>query len=217
MAGDGVVRSSATVLVVDEDAEELRRFRKLLGREDTIAISADSGHAALALAGGEARLDAVLMDVALGDMDSADLCRKLKANPNTADVPIIAVCPPECEALPGRLARHVLGCVRKPVDGPALNAWLRTAREVGALRRQLARSAGEGVTCDREVLDLFAKLSHKVNNPLQALYATGDILALKMPEDSKQRELVEKIITYGQRVAEIVADASRQAKDQLGH
>lgn len=76
------------VLVVDDDAQH-RSYLKTLLSEDGFAVSAaESGAAALA-AVAKSRPDLVLSDVAMPGMSGLTLCRRLKADPRTAGVPLV--------------------------------------------------------------------------------------------------------------------------------
>nr|WP_315218607.1 response regulator [uncultured Duganella sp.] len=80
------------ILVVDDNSTILQVACDLLQREGAHAESAESGLAAIALAQGVDRAyDAVLMDIQMPEMDGLETTRRLRAAPQTADLPIIAV------------------------------------------------------------------------------------------------------------------------------
>ena len=115
----------ARVLIVDDNAVNLKLVAYLVkaqGYEVDTAIDADSALAAL-----HARKpDVVLMDLQLPGIDGLELTRRIKADPSTHDVAIIAYAvkgdrekameagcddyvtkPIDTRALPGVIARHV--------------------------------------------------------------------------------------------------------------
>jgi len=80
------------ILVVDDNPMNLLVACELLQREGAQAESAEGGLAAIALAQRSDRAyDAVLMDIQMPDMDGLETTRRLRADPQTADLPIIAV------------------------------------------------------------------------------------------------------------------------------
>ena len=80
------------ILVVDDNPINLQVACELLQREGAHAESAESGLAAIALVHrGDRAYDAVLMDIQMPDMDGLETTRRLRADPQTADLPIIAV------------------------------------------------------------------------------------------------------------------------------
>ena len=63
---------------------------KVLTREGYETLEADDGRSALALARRE-RPDLIVMDLGTPGMDGWEAARRLKADPQTADIPIIAL------------------------------------------------------------------------------------------------------------------------------
>ena len=81
---------SARVLVVDDIAINVKLLEAKLSSEYFDVLSAPSGSAALAIADAELP-DVILLDVMMPGMDGFEVCRRLKANPRTADLPVVMV------------------------------------------------------------------------------------------------------------------------------
>jgi putative two-component system response regulator len=77
-----------TVLIVDDTPENLKLMNGLL-REDYRTKVANSGARALALATADPRPDLVLLDIMMPEMDGYEVCRRLKADAATQDIPVI--------------------------------------------------------------------------------------------------------------------------------
>jgi DNA-binding response OmpR family regulator len=75
------------VLVVEDDSTIRNLLRTILTRRGCRVTVAESGQGALDLAGG--RFDLILLDLGLGDVNGLEVCRQLRARPDTARVPII--------------------------------------------------------------------------------------------------------------------------------
>src|SRR3982074_3205559 len=81
---------TARVLVVDDVELNVRLLTAKLASEYFEVVSADNGPAALEMV--EAELpDIILLDVMMPRMDGFEVCRRLKANPHTADVLLVTV------------------------------------------------------------------------------------------------------------------------------
>lgn len=77
------------ILIVDDEPMNLNLLNSIL-EEDYYLVYARSGHEALeAVAKHSPNL--ILLDVQMPDMDGYQVCRQLKANPKTEDIPIIFV------------------------------------------------------------------------------------------------------------------------------
>ena len=113
------------VLVVDDAAEIVTFLATLLELEGIESTVATSAAAALE------KLDhvlpsLVLLDIAMPDRDGLDLCRALKKDPRTRDVPVFVV-----SARPGKdvveraLAAGAEEFIRKPFENQELIARIR--------------------------------------------------------------------------------------------
>jgi len=77
-----------TVLVVDDTAANLILISDLLQTHCKVKV-ASSGLRALKIAFSELPPDLILLDIMMPDMDGYEVCRQLKANPATRDIPVI--------------------------------------------------------------------------------------------------------------------------------
>jgi two-component system, cell cycle response regulator len=81
---------SGRVLVVDDVEANVKLLEAKLSSEYFEVLSAYDGRTALQIA--EAELpDVILLDVMMPRMDGFEACRQLKANPRTADIPVVMV------------------------------------------------------------------------------------------------------------------------------
>lgn len=81
---------TARVLVVDDLLPNIKLLEARLSAEYFDVLSAMNGPDALA-ACIEGRCDIVLLDVMMPGMDGLEVCRRLKANPATAHIPVVMV------------------------------------------------------------------------------------------------------------------------------
>jgi CheY-like chemotaxis protein len=77
-----------TILIVDDDLETVRLIGLMLERRGYEISAAQSGAQALARVQ-EDNPDLIVLDVMMPDMDGYEVCRRLRASPVTADIPII--------------------------------------------------------------------------------------------------------------------------------
>ena len=113
------------VLVVDDDPEIVTFLSTLLeleGIESSVATSAAAALEQLQ----QGAPDLVLLDIAMPDRDGIDLCRELKNDPRTAEVPVFVV-----SARPGKdvveraLAAGAEEFIRKPFENSELISRIR--------------------------------------------------------------------------------------------
>lgn len=76
------------ILIVDDDVDSLKLIGLMLKRNGYEVSAADAGGKALAKAEAEIP-DLIILDVMMPDMNGLEVCRRLRANPATAEIPII--------------------------------------------------------------------------------------------------------------------------------
>lgn len=76
------------VLVVDDTPDNLKVMSGLLKDLYRVKI-ANGGEKALAIAAAAPQPDLILLDIMMPEVDGLEVCRRLKANRNTRDIPII--------------------------------------------------------------------------------------------------------------------------------
>lgn len=77
------------VLVVDDNDDKRFLLRRILDKSFSV-LEADDGASALAIIG-EALPDVVLLDVLMPKIDGFEVCRRMKADPRTAEIPVLFV------------------------------------------------------------------------------------------------------------------------------
>src|SRR4051812_47639759 len=76
------------VLVVDDTPTNVSMISGLLSNCYRTKV-ATNGERALAIAAGADRPDLILLDVMMPEMDGYEVCRRLKSDPATGDIPVI--------------------------------------------------------------------------------------------------------------------------------
>ncbi len=78
------------ILIVDDTPENLDVLGGVLGKTYKVK-AALNGAKALRIAQGDTKPDMILLDIMMPDMDGYEVCRILKADPDTANIPVIFV------------------------------------------------------------------------------------------------------------------------------
>ncbi|GGO47562.1 hypothetical protein GCM10012287_20510 [Streptomyces daqingensis] len=104
------------VLIADDDIRNVFALTHLLGRVGMSVRYAENGVEALASLAREPAPDLVLMDIMMPEMDGYEAIRRLRADPRTAHLPVIAL---TAQAMPGdseqSMAAGASAYVPKPV------------------------------------------------------------------------------------------------------
>ena len=86
MNADGKPR----ILIVDDIPENIHMLMETL-KDEYIFLAAKSGDRALRLARADPPPDLILLDIMMPGMDGYEVCRRLKADSRTRDIPVIFV------------------------------------------------------------------------------------------------------------------------------
>ena len=86
---DGLhITEKATILVVDDTPENLALLNSLLKDDYKVKI-VNGGEKALKIAGSDSPPDLILLDIMMPGMDGYEVCRRLKREPKTMNIPVI--------------------------------------------------------------------------------------------------------------------------------
>ena len=115
-----------TVLVIDDSPEILGIVNDLLKREYRLK-AANGGEKGLALAAAKPAPDLILLDIMMPDLSGHEVCRRLKADRSTRDIPVIFLTGMNNEADEAEgFALGAVDYIAKPISGPILLARVKT-------------------------------------------------------------------------------------------
>lgn len=147
------------ILVVDDVADNLRLLQQMLREGGYTCYPANSGSMALRFL--QTTLpDVILMDAMMPDMDGYEVCRRLRTDPRTHDIPVIFV----------SAADHVLDKVKafscgavdyvvKPFQQEEVLARIKTHLSLRDLQKRLEQRVEERTS---ELSDINAALSREI-------------------------------------------------------
>ncbi len=135
------MRRQQTVLVIDDDRSVRRLVEVRLRELEVDVASAADGAAGLATAR-RRQPDLILLDVAMADMDGFEVCRRLRDQASTRDIPVIFLT--GADAADEKNRAFELGAVdyvTKPFEAAELRARVRAALRTQALVEALETQA----------------------------------------------------------------------------
>jgi len=135
------MKHKSTILIIDDEPSARTTLEALLFREGYELVFASNGAEGLEKAA-QVKPDLILLDVMMPDMDGFEVCRRLRADPHLAEVPVIMV-----TALDDRRSRlqgieaGADDFVSKPFDRVELRARARNITRLNRYRRLLSERA----------------------------------------------------------------------------
>ena len=201
---------SETILLVDDQPENISIMIEALHSLYTL-LAATDGATALERVAGDPKPDLVLLDVMMPGMSGHEVCREIKDDPATRDIPVIFVTSldaPDDEARGLRIGAS--DYITKPISPPVVQARVRAHLDLKRAREQLMRqnTALEDLVRERtaeviqaqkervESLKHFADaMAHQIRNPVMSIGGIAGLLLRKTPADSP-------LATYAEAVRE---------------
>jgi len=106
----------ARILVVEDNLMNMELAVDLLTLQGYEVLAAHTGQEALEIAERE-DIDLILMDVQLPGMDGLTVTKKIRENPKTKDIPIVALTAHAMKGDEERILHHgCTGYISKPID-----------------------------------------------------------------------------------------------------
>ncbi|WP_068636737.1 response regulator [Thauera butanivorans] len=129
----------STLLLVDDVPDNIDILGRILSPHYRTRV-APGGERALKIAATPPHPDLILLDVRMPDIDGHEVCRRLKARPETRDIPVIFVTAlNETEDEAYGLALGAVDYITKPVSPAIVLARVRTHLALYDQNRELAR------------------------------------------------------------------------------
>ncbi len=195
------------ILIVDDARANIRVLVDIL-REHYDISAATGGLQALELvAGGDPAVipDLILLDIAMPDMDGFEVCRRLRSDPATGEIPVVFItASTDPETVAEAFGAGGSDYVRKPVSRAELLARVKSALSQRELTRRLIEEKKL-----QGVIEMAGAVCHELNQPLQTITGFAQLLALQTPRSDPRAEHVEIINAQVIRMAEITRKLMR--------
>ena len=201
-------RKGATpqILVVDDTPENLQVVGEMLSRQLSCDLSfATDGRQALESVK-ESPPDLILLDVMMPGMTGYEVCRALKADPATAEIPVLFLTAKvESADLVEGFDAGAVDYIAKPFNPPELIARVRTQLKIRqAEAERLEFEAQERQLQKAESLGRMAgAIAHNFNNQLQTVLGNLEIALEDLPRGTGTAEILEAALKAGNRAAEM--------------
>lgn len=189
---------TSKVLIVDDNANNIRLLRDILEDENYIVYTLDSGLSVLQVAQ-ENKPDIILLDIMMPGIDGFEVCRRLKEESTTQEIPIIMItAKTDSRDIKNALGLGAFDYIKKPVDEieviARVQSALRFKRYQDQLREIAMKDGLTGVYNRNLLLELLEKEYIKSER-------IGDSLAFAMLDIDYFKGVND---TYGHMIGDLV-------------
>lgn len=203
-----VVAPRPVVLVVDDTPDNLSLMNELLKVDYRVKL-ANGGAKALQIALGDNPPDLILLDIMMPEMDGHQVCRALKSDPKTRDIPVIFLTA-KCEVEDERqgLALGAVDYITKPVSPPIVLARVAThlslkraadfLRDKNAYLESEVQRRAEEITAIQDVTILaMASLAEtrdpETGNHIRRTQNYVKVLAMHLRQEPRYSEVIDDV------------------------
>jgi DNA-binding response OmpR family regulator len=169
-------QSGATLLIVDDKPQNLRLISDFLAEQGFDLMLTRNSTQALEKAR-MARPDLVLLDVRMPEADGFEVCRQLKADPRTAEIPVIFMTAVDDAA--HKVEGFRLGAVdyvTKPIQREELLARIQHHLQLSRLQKELTVKTQDLALKNAELEAYAHTIAHSLKTPLAAASRLLEIL-----------------------------------------
>lgn len=167
---------ASVILVVDDSKKNIQVVGSLLSDAGYEIMPAISGKEAFDRLQGHLP-DLILLDLMMPEMDGLEVCRHLKNDPRTQEIPVIFLTASnEMNHLIEAFSAGAVDYVTKPFNTAELLARVKTHLELKQAREALVNYSNRLQTLNREKSEFMGIAAHDLRNPLNNLMGCLDAM-----------------------------------------
>jgi two-component system, sensor histidine kinase and response regulator len=193
------------ILVVDDMPQNIQVVAAVLYEAGYSIMPATSASVALQRVARRPP-DLILLDFMMPEVSGPEVCRQLKANPGTREIPIIFLTASnEMEHLVQALEAGAVDYVTKPFNATELLARIRTHLELKHSRDVIIRYSQELSRLNQEKNEFMGIVAHDLRSPLTAIKGYAEMMIEEPDLPPRERgEFARKISETSGRMSEMV-------------
>ncbi|MCP4701114.1 MAG: response regulator [Gammaproteobacteria bacterium] len=208
-------RQTQKILIVDDVPANIKVLIAALKNPAYELLASTSGEAALEVAAFE-NPDLILLDIMMPKMDGYEVCKRLKADNNTMNIPVIFITAMNEEENEAKgLELGAADYITKPISPPIVNARVKTQLKLRRAYEELKKknAALEDTMALRENVERITR--HDLKTPLNGIITLPEMLMEEL-EDPSQREILELIEASGYQMLDMINNSLDLYKMETG-
>ncbi len=208
------------ILIVDDTAENINVLIRVFERTDYQISFAPNGKKALELISMEMP-DLILLDIMMPEMDGFEVCKTIKANPETREIPIIFItAKDDTEDIIKGFSMGAVDYIVKPFRAEEVCTRVQTQIKNQAFQRELILKNIRLMEMDKEVRDKNQRLeslnelkdkfigiaAHDLRNPLSSIKGFSEMLQEDDLSAEDRKEFVDMIYSISENMFALLND-----------
>lgn len=203
------------ILITDDNFTNIKFLEKILAKAGYKTTSAVNGNECIQMTRSK-KSDLILLDIGMPEMSGIQVCRTLRKDNQYVETPIIFVtAKTDDSTLNEAFEAGGSDYVRKPVNRIELLARVKSA---------LLKQEMTGKIIDDEklkgALEMAGSICHELNQPLQYIYGTLQLLLMDIQENDPMHESLSKMeqqtIKIGDITKKLMGITAFKTRDYVG-
>ncbi len=203
------------VLIVDDNNLNLAAIENTLKKKNYILYTATDGRTALKTAN-TYPFDLMLLDVVMPGMDGFEVCRRIKSNPQTSQLPVIFLTGKnDSESIRKGFELGAVDYVAKPFNEAELLARVNSHLELKRSKEELLKAISAAEYALKTKSDFLANMSHEIRTPINGIIGMSDFLS-GTELSQKQNEYLRIIKSSSDSLLQLINDILDFSKIEAG-
>ena len=203
------------VLVVDDDAANLRMANHILSEEKMRVSCLKSGEQAIQFLQ-ENRPDLILLDIQMPGMDGFETMAVIKGNKDTADIPVIFLTANDDSNMEVRgLEAGAMDFIRKPFVPEILLIRVKHTIDLVRLNVEYENARNEAIMANEAKSLFLSNMSHEIRTPINAVLGMNEMI-LRECTDKQILTYAENIRSSGKTLLFLINDILDMSKIESG-
>ena len=217
--------SGARILIVDDTKANLDLLCELLEAQGYSIAMAPNGDTALRIAD-RFKPDLILLDVMMPGIDGFEVCRRLKANPQTARIPVIFITAQnETESVVTGFEVGGVDYIAKPFHQEEVRVRVRTHLSNDHLARELSQKNDELTHANRQIREsaerksaFLASMSHEIRTPITIIkgYVDNMLAGIGGELSDRHQQNLTRVTQSTDHLMDLVNDILDLSKIEAG-
>lgn len=220
-----MVGNQFLILVVDDNPKNLQILSSILYKEGYTVLFASNGKQALDMAQNQSP-DLILLDINLPDLDGFEVCKQLKQNPLTKDIPIMFITGRiETEDIVLGFKVGAVDYITKPFNIVELLSRVNTHLNLKRSRDEVVRYSKELEKTQAELKQAIAQrdkffsiIAHDLRGPFTGFIGLSELLvdAYDSLERSDIQQIANSMNSAAKKLFEFLENLLEWSRSQIG-
>ena len=207
---------NAHILVVDDSSSARSLIQTYLEGTSIKAAFAESGSQAVKRAKSNP-FDLIMLDVRLPDINGIEVCKMLKADARTKDIPVIFVTvASDKKSLVEGFRAGAVDYITKPFEKEELLARIETHLRIKRYFEELVIARKKAEESEKLKMAFLSNMSHEIRTPMNSIIGFAELLQDSDLTPEERKEFSSIVINSGEQLLNIIDEILEVSKEEAG-